>query len=80
MNRPNQIPVGIIQQLLVLLLIAIFGGLIFWELLPYLSGVLGAITLYVLMRGPMVRLVKRGWGRNFTATILCILSKNIYSS
>ncbi|PQB04896.1 AI-2E family transporter [Aureitalea marina] len=74
MNRPNQIPVGIIQQLLVLLLIAIFGGLIFWELLPYLSGVLGAITLYVLMRGPMVRLVKRGWGRNFTATILCILS------
>ena len=74
MSRNVQIPVGVIQQLLVLMLIAITGGLIFWELLPYLSGLLGAITLYVLMRGTMVRLVQKGWGRNLTATLLCILS------
>lgn len=74
MSKLTQIPVSIIQQLLVLLLIAITGGLIFRELMPYLSGLLGAITLYVLLRGLMVKLVRRGWNRNFTATLLCILS------
>ncbi|HAT65736.1 MAG TPA: AI-2E family transporter, partial [Flavobacteriaceae bacterium] len=32
------IPQPIIRQIFILLIIIIIGGLIFWELLPYLSG------------------------------------------
>lgn len=63
-----------IQQILVLLLILIMGGLIFRELLPYLSGVLGAITIYVLMHKWMLVLVERGWYRSLAASILMFLS------
>lgn len=67
--RPN-----IIRQLFVILLIVLMGGLIFREMLPYLSGVLGAITIYVLMRKWMVGLVRRGWNRNLAATLLMVIS------
>ncbi|MEZ4818224.1 MAG: AI-2E family transporter [Flavobacteriaceae bacterium] len=68
------IPQSIIRQVFILLIIIVIGGLIFWELLPYLSGVLGAITIYVLLRGWMVKLVRRGWSRNLSAALLCVLS------
>ncbi len=51
----------IIRQLFVLLLIAIIGFLIFREMLPCFSGVLGAITIYVLLRKWMVVLTRKGW-------------------
>ena len=70
----KKIPQHIIRQIFILIIIIIIGGLIFWELLPYLSGVLGAITIYVLMRGWMVKLVRKGWNRNLAAATLCILS------
>ncbi|NND61851.1 MAG: AI-2E family transporter, partial [Flavobacteriaceae bacterium] len=38
------------------------------------SGVLGAITIYVLMRGWMIKLVRKGWNANLTAAFLCVLS------
>lgn len=50
------------------------AGLIFSEMLPYLSGLLGAITIYVLLRKPMEKLVHRGWNPNFAAAILLVLS------
>lgn len=65
---------NIIRQIFVLLIVLVMGGLIFRELLPYFSGVLGAITLYVLLRGWMLRLVRRGWNPNLAATLLCVLS------
>jgi predicted PurR-regulated permease PerM len=68
------IPQHIIRQIFILIIIIIIGGLIFWELLPYLSGVLGAITIYVLMRGWMLALVRKGWNRSLAAATLCILS------
>ena len=68
------INITIIQQILVLLLILLMGGLIFNEILPYLSGVLGAITIYVLLRKWMVRLVKRGWRPSLAAAFLMFLS------
>lgn len=68
------IPQNVIRQLFVLLLIVIIGGLIFRELLPYFSGILGAITVYVLMRGWMIRLVRKGWNPNLAAALLCIIS------
>jgi predicted PurR-regulated permease PerM len=70
----QQIPSNYIRQIFMLLLMIIIGGLIFFELLPYLSGVLGAITIYVLLRGWMTQLLKRGWNANLAAIFLCILS------
>ncbi|NND64190.1 MAG: AI-2E family transporter, partial [Flavobacteriaceae bacterium] len=65
---------NIIRQVFVLLIIIVMGGLIFRELLPYFSGVLGAITIYVLMRGWMIKLVRKGWNANLAAAFLCVLS------
>jgi predicted PurR-regulated permease PerM len=63
-----------IQQILVLILILIMGGLIFGEILPYLSGVLGAITIYVLMHKWMLVLVRKGWRPSLAASFLMFLS------
>ena len=68
------ISITIIQQILVLLLIFLMGALIFSEILPYLSGVLGAITIYVLMRKWMVILVRKGWRPSLAAAFLMFLS------
>lgn len=54
----NQIAPKIIRQIFVLLLIILTGSLIFREMLPYLSGVLGAITFYILLRKLMKKLVR----------------------
>ncbi len=70
----NPIPQKIIRQVFILILIIIIAGLIFVELLPYLSGVLGAITLYVLLRGWMVHLVRRKWNVSLAAIFLCLVS------
>ena len=64
----------IIRQVFVLLLILLMGGLIFQEMLPYLSGVLGAITIYVILRTPMEKLVAKGWYTNLAALLLMFLS------
>ncbi|AVI50007.1 AI-2E family transporter [Pukyongia salina] len=72
MTKP--IPQHIIQQIFILLLIIVIGGLIFRELLPYFSGVLGAITIYVLMRGWMLWLVRKGWNPNLAASFLILIS------
>ncbi|SDI30620.1 AI-2E family transporter [Winogradskyella thalassocola] len=47
----------IIRQIFVLLLIIFTGSLIFYEILPYLTGVLGAITFYILLKSIMKKLV-----------------------
>ncbi len=64
----------IIRQIFILLLIGLIGGLIFMEMLPYLSGVLGAIIMYVLFRTVMIKLVKHGWHPNLAAVVLMFLS------
>lgn len=64
----------VIRQIFVLLLIVLMGGLIFQEMLPYLSGVLGAITIYVLLRKPMEKLVAKGWNGSLAAILLMLLS------
>ena len=70
----NTIPPKIIRQIFALLLILLIGVLIFRELLPYLSGVLGAITIYVLLRKWMVALVRKGWKPELSALLLMALS------
>lgn len=64
----------LIRQIFVLLLILVMGILIFRSMLPYLSGVLGAITIYVLLRKSMSKLVRRGWPPNLAATTLLLFS------
>ncbi|MDX6746180.1 AI-2E family transporter [Polaribacter sp. PL03] len=63
-----------IRQVFVLLLILFIGILIFKEMMPYLSGVLGAITIYVLLRKWMVLLVKKKWKPDFAAIFLMLVS------
>lgn len=70
----RHISLKIIQQIFVLLLIVLMGGLIFREMLPYLSGILGAITIYVLMRKWMIVLVRKGWRSSLAAAFLMLLS------
>jgi len=49
------------------------GAVIFVELLPFLSGILGAITLYVLVRPQMFYLVeKKRFKKSIAATLIII--------
>lgn len=71
----NQIPPKIIRQVFVILLLLFMGSLIFREMLPYLTGVLGAITIYVLFRKWMSFLVKnKKWNASIAAFFLMFLS------
>ena len=54
---------------LILILMLIIGK----PALPYMSGVLGALTIYVLLRGQMKWLVERKhWGRSWAASLLTV--------
>ncbi|MCG1036699.1 AI-2E family transporter [Polaribacter sargassicola] len=64
----------IIRQVFVLLLILFISILIFRELVPYLSGILGAITIYVLLRKWMVYLLEKNWAPSIAATLIIIVS------
>jgi predicted PurR-regulated permease PerM len=68
------IPPKVIRQIFVLFLIILIGTLIFKEMLPYFSGVLGAITIYVLMRKWMNKLLDKGWHPDLAAGFLMFLS------
>ena len=71
----SQIPTKIIRQIFVIILILLMGSMIFREMLPYLTGVLGAITLYILLRRWMVILVvKKKWNPGLSAVLLMLLS------
>ena len=65
---------SLVRQLFVLLLIVFLAILIFKEIIPYLSGVLGAVTLYVLMRKWMIKLVDKGWRKSVAAGVLMLAS------
>lgn len=71
----KKIPTQIIRQVFVILLILLIGSLIFKEMLPYLTGVLGAVTIYVLMRKWMSKLVnKKRWKPSLAAIFLMFTS------
>ncbi len=70
----NRLKPELIRQLFVLLVILFFGFLIFKEIVPFLSGVLGAITLFVILKKWMARLVARGWNKSLAAGLLMLLS------
>lgn len=52
-------------------IILALGAVICVELAPYVGGLLGAMTIYVLLRGQMSYLTEsRGWCRGWAATLL----------
>jgi predicted PurR-regulated permease PerM len=64
----------VIRQIFTLLLIVALGLLLFKELLPYMTGLLGAITLYILFRDVMRSLVQKGWKPPLAALFLMLIS------
>ncbi|WP_053975616.1 AI-2E family transporter [Mangrovimonas xylaniphaga] len=71
----KQIPPSVIRQVFLLILITFIAYLICLEMIPYLTGVLGAITIYFLFQKWMTYLVKvKRWGVNAAAIFLMFLS------
>lgn len=64
----------VIRQFFTLILIVALGILIFIELVPYMTGLLGAITLYIIFRDKMRTLVQRGWRPPVAALFLMLIS------
>ena len=64
----------IIRQVIILALIIFLGSLIIKYMLPYLSGVLGALTLYVILRKYMLSLLNNGVKRTWAALLLIFIS------
>jgi len=70
----NKLNPSLVRQLLVLFIILFLGILIFKELVPYISGVLGAITLFVISRKWMQKLVAKGLKKSLAAGLLMLAS------
>ncbi len=70
----NKLKPSLVRQLFVLLLIFFMLVLIFKEIIPYLSGILGAITLFVVLKNSMRKLVTKGWKPPVAASFLMFLS------
>ena len=64
-----------IRQVLLLLLIAVLFGVLFQNLQFFIPALLGAYTLYVLLRGPLHFLMDRwNWKRKIAAAALLLAS------
>lgn len=62
-----------IRQTLLLLLIAVIGGVLFWNLRFFVPAILGAYTLYVLLRTPMFFLTERwNWPARGAVAVLLL--------
>lgn len=71
MNQKKDISPEIIRQLFIIFIILAIAGLIFVKLLPYLTGLLGAITLYIVLEKWMRTLTTRKkWPKPLAAGIL----------
>jgi predicted PurR-regulated permease PerM len=68
------IPERIIRQIFLLAVIIILAIIIYNNILPYLSGVLGAITLFVISRKLMQKLNNKGWPKSLNASIILVSS------
>lgn len=71
----SQIPVTPIRQIFLILLIAAIFGVIFWNLHFFVPAILGAYTLYVLLRSLMFHLTEHWkWRRKLAAAVLLLFS------
>lgn len=64
-----------IRQVFFIILIALLGLLLFLELYTFLPALLGAITLYIVMRKWMFHLtIRKKWRKSLTAALLMFFS------
>ena len=64
-----------VRQVFFIVLIALLGLLLFLELYTFLPALLGAVTLYIVMRRWMFYLtLKKKWPKGWTAALLMLLS------
>ena len=56
---------------LALLVLLLLGILIFFQILPFFSGILGAMTIYILLRNQMLYLTEK---KRMKRSIMAILS------
>ncbi|MBA2499508.1 MAG: AI-2E family transporter [Chitinophagaceae bacterium] len=64
-----------LRQFFFILIILILGGILFWQLYFFLPALLGAVTLYVLMRKYMFYLTeKEKWRRSWSSIFLMVTS------
>ena len=64
-----------VRQIFFLVIIVLLGLLLFNELYTFLPALLGAVTLYIVMRNWMFYLViKKKWRKGWTAALLMLLS------
>ncbi|WP_335964667.1 AI-2E family transporter [Galbibacter sp. PAP.153] len=73
MNKDRLSP-ALTRQLFMLTTIIVLGYLIAKEMVPYLSGILGAITIYVIFKKFMIKLVNKGFKQWISAAIVIVLS------
>ena len=77
-NHPSQehfIHQNKIRQIFFLVILALLGVLLVKEFMVFLPAFLGAVTLYILMRRPMIYLVQqRKWSKNLSVWMLILLS------
>lgn len=64
----------LVRQLFALMLILFMMVLIFRQLTPYLSGILGAVTLHIILSRWMRQLVAKGWKPILATSFLMFLS------
>jgi len=64
-----------IRQIFFLIVITLLGLLLFRELYTFIPALLGAVTLYIIMRKWMFHLtIKKKWRKTWTAALLMFLS------
>ena len=68
----DSIPQRMIRQVFLLVVIIILAVIIYENILPYLSGVLGAITLFAISRRLMQKLNSKGWPKTLNASIILV--------
>ncbi|MGB3591473.1 MAG: AI-2E family transporter [Nonlabens sp.] len=66
----HKIPAPAVRQAMLLALLVFLVYLIAGEMMPYIGGVLGAVTLYVLLAGLQNRLEGMGWKPTYAALLL----------
>ena len=71
----NKIPGTQIRQILLLLLVSAIFGVLYWNLRFFIPALLGAYTLYVLLRDPLYFLMtKWKWSKKPAVALLLIVS------
>lgn len=68
----QRIPPRIIRQIFLLTVIIILAIIIYNNILPYISGVLGAITFFVISRKIMKKFITKGWPKSLSAGLIII--------